>query len=240
MSDLKSLEESLYSLSEKVRTEIEKTLLSGKPFSYIHREAEFYHHRFYVDERVLIPRPETEHLVDMIVETKRKFHSILDVGTGSGVILLSLLKARVAETGTGSDISERALEVTKINANRLRMKPKLIQSDRFENIPGSFDLIVSNPPYIKPVAHRDGVQKTVDSFEPHLALYVNDGEYESWFRKFFNEVRTHLNPGGEFWMEGHEKELQGQSRLLLELGFRSARVIKDYSGLDRFLHASIV
>ncbi len=212
-------------------------LLRGIPFSYLLNESEFFQHKFFVNENVLIPRPETEHLVDLIVRKAKKFQKILDVGTGSGVIVLSLMKAGLGKAGTGSDISSEALLVAKINQRRLRVSCDFIQSDRFQHIKDKFDLIVSNPPYIKALAHRSLVQATVDSYEPHLALYLKDSEYEEWFHHFFRDVRDHLLPGGEFWMEGHEKELAAQAEVLKKLGFVNPQVIKDYSGLDRFLHA---
>lgn len=191
-----------------------------------------------MNENVLIPRPETEQLVDLIVRRGKKFGKMLDVGTGSGVILLSLLKAGIAKEGTGSDISKQALSIAKINQQRLRINCHLFQSDRFENIKTKFDLIVSNPPYIKASAHRSLVQNTVDTFEPHLALYLNDSEYEMWFQKFFSDVWDHLLPGGEFWMEGHENEVESQLKTLEKLGFHNVEVIKDMGGLPRFLTAS--
>jgi release factor glutamine methyltransferase len=212
-------------------------LLKGIPFSYLLNESEFYQHRFFVNEKVLIPRPETEILVDMIVRSGRKFKKVLDVGTGSGVILLSLLKAGVAKEGTGSDISNDALSVAKINQRRLRVSCELIQSDRFQNIKDKFDLIVSNPPYIKAYAHRSNVQATVDSFEPHLALYLSDSDYDEWFTSFFYTAFSHLNPGGEFWMEGHEKEVDNQVSALKKTGFTECQVLNDLGGLPRFLKA---
>ena len=153
------------------------------------------------------------------------------------MILLSLMKARVAILGTGSDISDEALQVARINQRRLRVKSDFIKSDRFQNISGEFDLIVSNPPYIKASAHRTLVQASVDSFEPHLALYLEDSAYEDWFSSFFKDVFSHLMPGGQFWMEGHEIELAEQGRMLEKAGFSHVQVLKDYSGLDRFLRA---
>ncbi len=188
-----------------------------------------------MNEKVLIPRPETEILVDTIVRNGRKFPKLLDVGTGSGVILLSLLKAGVAQEGTGSDISNEALSVARINQRRLRVNCELIQSDRFQNVHQNFDLIVSNPPYIKASAHRPAVQTTVDAFEPHLALYLEDSEYTGWFASFFEGVFSHLNPGGEFWMEGHEKEVEYQLGALRKAGFTHCRVLNDLSGLARFI-----
>lgn len=231
----------MVSLSEASRKSLEEKFLKGIPFSYLLNQSEFFGHKFFVNENVLIPRPETEHLVDMIVRSGKKFKTLLDMGTGSGVLLLSLLKAGVAQEGTGADISLEALEVAAINAARLRLmdRAEFLPSDRFTKITGSFDLIVSNPPYIKETLHRNLVQSTVDAFEPHLALYLPDEEYEAWFLAFFSGVRKHLTPGGEFWMEGHEKELKVQAETLRELGFHQVRVIQDFAGLDRFLSASL-
>ncbi len=175
----------------------------------------------------------------MIVRQGKKYESILDVGTGSGVIVLSLVKSGVAKRGIGSDISPDALKVAGINQQRLRLKTKteFIQSDRFHNIQGQFSLIVSNPPYIKASAHKDLVQKSVHHFEPHSALYLPDDEYETWFKDFFRDVKEHLSSNGEFWMEGHELELKSQAHMLKSLGFSEVKVVKDLGGLDRYLHS---
>jgi release factor glutamine methyltransferase len=220
----------LESLGEKFR--------SGIPFSYLWGESEFFQHKFYVNENVLIPRPETELLVDLIVRNKKSYARALDVGTGSGAIILSLAASGTVKEALGSDLSSRALEVAAINRKRLRLHDlQFILSDRFENIQGKFSLIVSNPPYIKKNTHASGVQKTVDAFEPHEALYLPDSDYTQWFTHFFQGVKDHLEQDGEFWMEGHEDELKTQKELLENLGFRKVSVIKDYANLDRFLFA---
>ena len=214
--------------------------MQGVPLAYLMEFAEFYHHRFFVNPSVLIPRPETELLVDLIVkEFKGKCSNVLDIGTGSGVILLSLLAAGVGTHGIGGDISSGALEVAKINTARLKLSEQvsLIQSDRFEKIKSSFDLIVSNPPYIKVKSHRSLVQDNVHQFEPHEALYLPDTEYEKWFETFFKEIHSHLNPGGVFFMEGHELEVVHQKELLERLGFKEVKVLKDYANRDRFLRS---
>lgn len=233
------LEDSLYSVTPVTLKGLGESFLAGKPFPYLLRESEFFHHRFFVDERVLIPRPETEHLVDMIARSGKKFSSVLDVGTGSGVIVLSLVKSRVAKRGVGSDVSPEALAVAEINRRRLRIESSvdLVLSDRLGSIKEKFDLIVSNPPYIKASSHRAGVHSSVDKHEPHLALFLEDQDYETWFRGFFTEVLAHLHPGGEFWMEGHEKEIETQVNVLTSLGFRDVRSLKDLSGTPRFLRA---
>ncbi len=201
--------------------------------------SEFYHHRFYVDQHVLIPRPETEYMVDLLVsEFKGKAQRVLDVGTGSGVIVLSLLNAGVGKNGVGVDISPEALRVAQINCNRLRLKHKvtLVKSDRLTKVEGVFDLIVSNPPYIKASSHKGLVHVSVDKHEPHQALYLPDDYYVLWFEDFFQEVRAHLN--GTFMMEGHELELDEQAKMLGRLGFKDVAVLKDLTGTKRYLKAT--
>lgn len=203
--------------------------------------AEFYQHQFYVNPSVLIPRPETELLVDMIVQEKGQFENVLDVGTGSGVILLSLLAAGKAKVGVGVDLSPEALEVAKINSRKLRLEERVEFriSDRLQNVSEKFDLIVSNPPYIKESSHRSLVHNNVDSHEPHMALYLKDDEYQVWFETFFLQIKDALKPNGVFWMEGHELELEAQAEQMKSVGFSSVRVVKDLTGRDRFIFADV-
>lgn len=234
-------ESSVYSLSTVRMNEIQKLLLAGNPFPYILKESEFYHHRFFVNESVLIPRPETEYLVDLIVSGGRCFDHVIDIGTGSGAIVLSLVKSGTVKRGTGAELSPEALAVAAINRRRLRLVESvdLVQSDCFSKIRERCDLIVSNPPYIREKSQRHLVQDTVHSHEPHLALYLPEEAYDSWFLSFFEGVKKHLCPGGEFWMEGHELEVEGQATILRNLGFRDVSVLRDLSGLNRFLHARL-
>lgn len=218
--------------------ELEALFLAGIPFPYLLENSEFYHHNFYINSSVLIPRPETEYLVDLIVKSqKQKLKRILDVGTGSGVILLSLMSEDIAQIGVGVDISPEALEVAKINAQKLGLieKVQLIQSDRLNHVVGLFDLIVSNPPYIKSQSHRSLVHHKVHEFEPHQALYLPDDFYAFWFEDFFQQVRAHLR--GTFYMEGHELELDKLAEVLKRLGFSDVEVLNDLGGVKRFLKA---
>jgi release factor glutamine methyltransferase len=223
-------------LSDLERQKLEEQFLKGTPLATLMGFAEFYHNRYFVDQHVLIPRPETEYMVDLLVnEFKGKAQRILDVGTGSGVILLSLLNAGVGKNGVGVDISEEALRVANINTQRLRLKHKasMIKSDRLTQVEGSFDLIVSNPPYIKASSHRSLVHNSVDKHEPHTALYLPDDYYVLWFEDFFQEVRAHLS--GTFMMEGHELELDEQGKMLGRLGFQNVQVIADLTGTKRYV-----
>lgn len=231
----RSLAHANYSLSEKKIQELKSLFISGKPFPYLLKQSEFYHSHFYVNENVLIPRPETEYLVDIIIHEQKDVNRVLDIGTGSGVILLSLLKHGVGKSGVGADISQDALDVAQVNAHRLNVNATFVRSDRFQNIEGQFDLIVSNPPYIKAHAHRSLVHESVDQFEPHEALYIPDEVYESWFEEFFQDVKKHLD--GTFYMEGHELELDHQAEMLVKLGFENVEILNDMTGTKRFLKA---
>ncbi len=235
---LLSLNDSIHSFSQIQNQKLEEQFLRGTPLSVLMGFSEFYHHKFYVNKDVLVPRPETEHMVDILVrEFKGKVERVLDVGTGSAVIILSLLRFGVGKIGVGVDISPEALKVARINCHRLRLKHKLtlIQSDRLTKVEGHFDLIVSNPPYIKASSHRNLVHDSVDKHEPHQALYLPDDYYALWFEDFFQEVRSHLR--GTFMMEGHELELDDQAKMLGRLGFQDIQVIMDLTGTKRYLKA---
>lgn len=233
-----NLDEPAHQLDSSKKEDFKNSLNKGVPFSYLLGRSEFYGLDLTVNEHVLIPRPETEYLVDIIVkELKGKVHRVLDVGTGSGAILLSLLKNHIGDTGVGVDICDQALDVAILNAKKLEMdhKSEFLISDRLANVEGFFDLIVSNPPYIRAISHKNLVHNSVDEHEPHTALYLPDDFYNFWFEDFFQDVRTHLN--GYFFMEGHELEVDEQAKILTRLGFQNVQVLKDLCGLPRFLKA---
>lgn len=231
------LDLSSYNVPKQVTHDLRTNFLRGVPFAYLTGFTDFYGLRFATDKSTLIPRNETELLVDLL--SKSTFQRGLDIGTGSGVIMLSLLASGIVKEGVASDISEEALKLARSNARKLRLRCEFIRSDRFEHIHGNFDLIVSNPPYIKKIAHQNLVHKQVAAYEPETALYLPDDEYEEWFNEFFKESLVHLNPGGTFLMEGHELELKSQSELLRGLGFSEVKVLQDYAGFDRFLLAKV-
>ncbi len=224
----------------RIRWNLRRELHRGVPFAYLTNFSDFYQHRFFVNESVLIPRPETEYLVDLILRSGKKYASIFDLGTGSGVILLSLLAQVPEAVGTGTEISAEALEVAKLNSCRLGLSHRCVfhQTDRFDGVPHEkFDLVVTNPPYIKRTAHRSGVHRMVHAHEPELALYLEDSEYDAWFIQLFAGAFRALVPGGIFFMEGHESEVERQIPLLKAAGFSDPEVLPDLSGRDRFLRA---
>ncbi len=212
-------------------SEFERELNSGKPLAYINKCSYFYNSDVYVDERVLIPRFETEILVEQAL--KLDALDILELGCGSGAITKAyLIDNNTSKNITVSDISQDALDVAKINLKNYKVK--FILSDKFKNIHQSFDLIVSNPPYIKR-SQFNGVHKNVIKYEPDLALFLSDTEHDIWFKDFFTGAQRCLNAEGTLLMEGHEENLEDLSKLAKELGFNNIECIKDLTGRDRVL-----
>lgn len=210
------------------------------PLQHITGEQEFMGLTFQVNKDVLIPRQDTETLVEealSLIKKKKPYDSgselrILDLCTGSGCILLSIMY-HAGETicGTGADISEKALCVAQNNAERLGINARFIQGDLFENISGSFDMILSNPPYIKS-GEIDMLQEEVKLFDPRAAL---DGKEDGLFfyREIAAQAKEYLNPGGMLIFEiGHD---QGESvpTILEAEGYSEIWVKKDLAGLDR-------
>lgn len=233
-----SLTNSAQTIGQRETELLAESYCQGTPFAYLLRESEFYGHRFYVDENVLIPRQETELLVDLLVQGNDRYKRCLDVGTGSGILALSLLREGVATSAVAVDLSPSALEVAQLNARRFRLEDRceFLLSDRLQMVTGTFDLIVSNPPYIKARAHRDLVHAQVDTFEPAMALYLPDEDYDAWFEELFRQVKGALQPNGLFVMEGHEHTLPELCDRLRS-HFSQVELRQDFAGLNRFLVA---
>jgi len=223
----------------------QKTKL-GVPLEYINFKSYFYTNEFYVNKDVLIPRNETEILVeDAINFINENYHddfSLYDVGTGSGVIPLTIAaEVKKPIKIKACDISKEALEVAKINDDHLFnkfAKGTTIQfeiRDRLLGVSDEFDLITSNPPYIKEVEDKFQVHHGTDTHEPHMALYLKDDEYDTWFATLFSQVRDCLKVDGLFLMEGHEDHLEEQAKMA-ESFFSSVELKKDYTQRPRFLH----
>lgn len=221
-------------LNEKLKGEdlkkIEPDLLQGKPLEYITKNKYFYNREFYIDDRVLIPRNETEVLVEIALKLLKNDEHVLDLCCGSGNIGLALLEEKKINL-TLSDIDQGAIEVATKNAENKNVS--IIQSNIYEKINTSFDLIVSNPPYIS--SDAKGVHSKVNEFEPHLALYVESSEYQDWFEHLFAETYNHLNNGGTFLMEGHEDKLEIQAKQMQKIGFYEIEILKDLTNRNRFL-----
>lgn len=201
------------------------------PLQYITGEQEFMGLTFHVNSNVLIPRQDTETLVEEAIKLVEPGKSILDMCTGSGCIIISILKKCSGIQGTGSDISKQALNVAKENAKLNNVAVDFERSDMFENLSDKYDMIVSNPPYI-----RSDVVPTlmpeVCEFEPLDALDGHeDGLY--FYRKIIKECKSFLKEDGKILFEIGNDQGQAVSDMLTYAGFRNVRVIKDLAHNDR-------
>lgn len=221
--------------------EILNRLANHEPIQYILGEADFYGFKLAVTPDVLIPRPETEELVDWIIrEEKDHCKRLLDIGTGSGCIPISIALHTSMERIEGWDISEKALKLAGMNAETNRsdvhfQKVDILNPDPV-TVQGHWDVIVSNPPY---VLTEESVQmeKNVVAFEPHLALFVPDHDPLIFFRAIAGFAVNHLHPGGRLYFEINEKLAQQTARLLDENGFSHILVRRDLQGKERMVRA---
>ena len=200
-----------------------------QPIAYILNKKEFWNYIFYVNKYTLIPRPETELMVESVLKIyKSKRFKILDIGTGSGCILLSILAECKKASGTGLDISKNALKVAKKNAKLLdlSLRSKFVNKSISDYFPGKFDLIVSNPPYIKsPEMFK--LQPDVKNFEPNIALNGgNDGL--DVIKKVIYKSRSILKLNGILAIEIGNKQYKKVSQILKKNNFREKLLIKDY------------
>lgn len=208
------------------------------PLQHLTGEQEFMGLSFSVNENVLIPRQDTEVLVEEVMRAMSDGSRILDVCTGSGCILLSLLHYSNGCSGVGTDISEKALETARVNAGRLEEKnAEFVQGDLFENVEGRFHVIVSNPPYIATQV-IGGLMEEVRLHEPMCALDGGeDGLY--FYRRITKEAKFHLCGGGQLFFEiGHDQG-EAVSELMRAEGYRDVECIKDFAGLDRVVFGTL-
>lgn len=225
-------------VSDEEQAEIElifKKLLAHQPAQYIIGTADFYGHTFQVDERVLIPRQETEELVSLILaENNDPTCSVLDIGTGSGAIAISLAYDRTTWDLTASDISKKALEVAMENACLLQTDVTFIHSDCFDNISGKYDIIVSNPPYISKQDEKE-VAINVLSSEPHLALFAAD-DGTAIYQKIATKAGKYLSKKGKIYLEiGYKQGRVVQKIFSTVFPEKRVRVLQDQFGKDRMV-----
>lgn len=209
------------------------------PLQHLTGEHNFMGLDFLVNEHVLIPRQDTEILVEEIMRDLHDGIRILDMCTGSGCILLSLLHYSNDCSGVGVDVSEDALAVARQNADRLAEKQAVfIQSDLFEKVEGSFDLIVSNPPYIRS-QEIAGLMPEVREHEPHLALDGKDDGLH-FYREIIKGAMPHLKRGGQLFFEIGYDQGEAVQALLAANGYTEIVVVKDYAGLDRVVYGTFL
>lgn len=201
------------------------------PLQQITGEQEFMGFPFLVNEHVLIPRQDTETLVEEAMEKSRKGDRVLDMCTGSGCILLSLLKLVPELSGTGADISQEALKVAVENGKRLQTEASFLESDLFEKVEGVFDLIVSNPPYIA----SDEIGTLMEEVRDHEPIGALDGSADglAFYRRLVQEGKDHLKSGGWMLFEIGCTQAEAVMELLKKGGFQEIYVKKDLAGLDR-------
>ena len=207
----------------------------GEPIAYLINNKEFWKDKFYVDKDVLIPRPDTELIVEEVLKmySKNSQIQILDIGTGSGCILLSIIKERPNFYGTGIDISKKSIKISKFNTkqlnliNRVKFFHSSVDNFRF----GKYDLIVSNPPYIE-LLNLKYLEKDVVNYEPKLAL---NGGFDGFskIREFVTKAKTLIKRKGKFILEIGFNQKNKVKGILEDEGFYINKAIKDYGNNDR-------
>ncbi len=225
-------EEKLYHLVSELKT--------GRPYQQILGETEFYGMKFFVDENVLIPRPETEELLEMAIreikDSKFKVQGlkILDIGTGSGIIPLVLKKHFPEAEVSSIDFSENALKTAKRNAEYHQLEIQFIHADylNFE-LAENYDIIISNPPYIG-IEEEIEIADSVKEFEPKMALFSPTSDALIFYRKIAEDAKKYLNENGLLFLEINQK--LGPETLELYLDFSNAQLLKDLSENDRFIY----
>ena len=219
----------------KFLEEVYTKLVNHIPAQYIIGHAEFFGMQLKVDERVLIPRPETEELVELILDENPKENlKVLDIGTGSGAIALALAKNRPDWTITAADISQDALDLAMENANNQGLTLFFIKSNCFSEISSKYDIIVSNPPYISRADEAE-VGLNVLHSEPHLALFA-DEDGLAIYRRIAEDSKDYLNDGGKIYLEIGYKQGQSVPALFKEnFPEKRVRTLKDQFGQDRMV-----
>lgn len=213
-------------------------MASGKPMAYALKQEYFYGEKFYVDERVLIPRYDTERSIDCIRKLAPKAERILEIGTGSGCVAVTLARLYPEAQVRAADISANALDVAKLNAKNHGVENVcFIESDLFTKVRGTFDIIYSNPPYIT-AEEMEALDKSVANYEPEGALY-GGADGLDFYRKITAEAPKYLNRGGYLVFEIGAKQREDVEKLLHEHHFSAIGCEKDFSGLDRVVYGRI-
>ncbi|ALI98844.1 peptide chain release factor N(5)-glutamine methyltransferase [Rufibacter tibetensis] len=217
-------------------------LLQHEPLQYVLGEAFFYGRDFHVTPAVLIPRPETEELVQRVIKTYQHHPQVklLDIGTGSGCIPITLAAELPTAQVWGLDVSPEALVVAKMNAQKLEQQVTWLQQDILQELPaveaGSLDAVISNPPYVLE-EEKSLMRQNVLDFEPHLALFVPNEAPLLFYRRIATVAQTLLTPGGKLFFEINERFSQSAVEMLRQLGYQEVKVFEDLRGKERMTEA---
>jgi len=225
---------------EEKLSQLISELKTGRPYQQILGETEFYGMKFFVDENVLIPRPETEELLEIAIREIQHLKvnvqglKILDIGTGSGVIPLVLKKHFPEAVVSSIDFSEKALKTAQRNADYHQLEIQFIHADylNFEPV-DSFDIIISNPPYIG-IEEEIEIADSVKEFEPKMALFSPTSDALIFYKKIAEDAKKFLNEDGLLFLEINQK--LGPETLELYQYFSNAQLLKDLSENDRFIY----
>ncbi len=213
-------------------------LRKGRPIQHILGYGYFMGRRFRVTKETLIPRPETEELVQLILKESPGNLRVLDIGTGTGCISISLKMERPDLSVFGWDINPKALEIAELNASDLDVEVEFLPQDVFGKWPDhKYDLIVSNPPYVTS-AEKSGMHRNVLNFEPSEALFVPDNDPLKYYRRILEQASTHLTTMGQVYFEINESYGKDLVDLARSLGFESVDLFQDCFGKDRMLKLS--
>jgi len=227
----------------KINDLVDRRVNERIPVQYLTHKAYFMGEEFYVDENVLIPRPETELLVEETVKIilenfKNKEISLIDIGTGSGCIAIMLAKKLDNVRVTAVDVLEKALDVARNNAQQHMVDEKIsfVKSDLFKEIEDKFDVIVSNPPYI-PYSEKQSLQEEVVYHEPHLALFADDELGLDFYNSIITRSEKYLNEGGFLAFEMGLSQSEGVKTLLEMNNYKNIPIICDYQNIERIITA---
>ena len=212
-------------------------LLQQQPIQYLLGQTEFCGLKFEVTPSTLIPRPETEELVSLIVKEHPQFTGrLLDIGTGSGCIAISLAHQLPNAQVTAIDVSPEALVIASKNAIQNNVEVAFVLEDilQTEELTASYDIIVSNPPYVRELEKKE-IQPNVLEYEPHLALFVSDDDPLLFYRKIAQLAKKSLLPNGQLYFEINQYLGQETVELLLDLNFTEIQLLKDFYGNDRMV-----
>jgi release factor glutamine methyltransferase len=229
----------------KIWSSILEQLKKEIPIQYILGVTHFYGLEFEVNSAVLIPRPETEELVDWIIQkskikNQKSKLKILDIGTGSGCIAIALAKNLPNAQVFALDVSEQALATAKRNAELNQVTIQFLHQSilETEDLGQQFDIIVSNPPYVLELEKQE-IKKNVLDNEPHLALFVEDNDALIFYRKIAQLAQKNLNPQGQLYFEINQYLGQEMLDLLREMGFKNSELRQDIYGNDRMIQCTI-